>query len=377
MVFLLYLFSYSRLAVVALPAQTPSRTPPAQPPAAAGAITLDQAIEEALAGNLELAAQRYNISIAEARMITARLRPNPVLTLAGDHLDLLGTGFSRENNSGPNEYSIRTDFLFERGGKRADRMAVAAADRSLAELGVRDLMRRVMYDVQSAFVDILQAKESLSVAQNNLSSLQGIVEINRARVRSGDLAEVELRRSEVAALQYQTAVRQAELQLRQAKSRLQFLLGRATASDNFDATGNFRRDAGDPPTLESLRNEALERRPDVIGVRRSQARSQADLRLQIAQGKIDLTAGTEYRRQDAITARGNTLGFFVSAPLPVFNRNQGEIVRAQHELEQSAARIKGWKRWSAMTSCWRINSTRRRAAWPRKSKLTSWRKRVR
>src|SRR5262249_20094604 len=56
-------------------------------------ITIDQAVNEALQNNLNLLAQRVELTIAEARLVAARLRPNPVLSLSGDHLDVLGTGF--------------------------------------------------------------------------------------------------------------------------------------------------------------------------------------------------------------------------------------------------------------------------------------------
>jgi outer membrane protein TolC len=62
-------------------------------------ITLDEAVQEALSKNLDLAVQRYDISVAEARQIQARLRPNPVLTVSGDHLDLLGTHYDTINNA--------------------------------------------------------------------------------------------------------------------------------------------------------------------------------------------------------------------------------------------------------------------------------------
>src|SRR5262249_53436950 len=68
-------------------------------------------------------------------------------------------------------------------------------------------------------------------------------------------------------------------------------------------------------------------------------RSQADLRLQIAQGKVDYTVGAQYHRQFS-NARGSSLGLFFSAPLPVFNKNQGEIERARREEMQIQARIR-------------------------------------
>lgn len=303
-------------------------------------LTIEAAVRQAVAGNLDLAAARYNIDIARARQITAALRPNPVMSLNADHLDLLGTRHNLINNGGPNEYGARTDFLLERGGKRASRIAVAEADRTAAELAFQDSIRRLVFDVQNAFVDVQLANEILTLANDNLRSLNGIVEINQVRVRSGDLAAVELQRSQVAAMQYQTAVRQAELQLRQAKTRLLLLLGRTDPSAEFDAAGAIRREGGPAFQFEEMRERARTRRPDLLAAQQNQARNQADLKLQIAQGKIDYTVGSEYRRQQSVTGMSNSLGFFVSVPLPVFNRNQGEIARAERSIEQSAASIK-------------------------------------
>src|SRR5882762_1401610 len=74
-------------------------------------ITIEQAVQEALDNNANLLAERLNVPLATARLVTARLRPNPVLTLDGDYLDVLGTGFSPANNAGPAEAAIRADFV--------------------------------------------------------------------------------------------------------------------------------------------------------------------------------------------------------------------------------------------------------------------------
>jgi cobalt-zinc-cadmium efflux system outer membrane protein len=302
-------------------------------------LTIDQAIQEAIAHNLDLAAIRYNISVAEARQITARLRPNPVLTMTADHLDLLGTGYNNINNGGPNEYSVRTDFILERGGKRAARIELAAAGKTVAELELQDFIRKLLFDVESAFLDVQLAKENVTLAEENLRSLNGIVLVNTTRVKSGDLAGVELNRSQIAAMQYQTAVRQAELQLRQAKNRIRLQLGRTTSLEDFDVAAPMRRD-DTRITVQDVSARALSQRPDLLEVRQTQARNQADLRLQLAQGKIDYTTGVEYRRQQAPSGMGNSLGFFFSTPLPLFNRNQGEIARAEREVAQMAAQVR-------------------------------------
>lgn len=301
-------------------------------------LRLDDAIQEALAKNLDLAVQRYNVSIAEAQQITASLRPNPVLTVAGQTLNIFQVQYDANSPLGPNAFTVHTDFPFERGHKRAERMEVASEDKSLAELGVRELMRQVIFSVQSAYVDVQQAKVNLDLAQENLASLQNVVKVNQARLQSGDLAEVELNRSQVAELQYETAVAQAQLQLDQAKTQLLALLGRKDRDTNFDVSPDFRSDiVADPQP--AIAQRALMLRPDYLLNQQAQARSRADLRLQLANGKVDYTLGTEYTRQTAYGIGGSSMGFTFSVPLAVFNRNQGEIARAQREINQAGARI--------------------------------------
>lgn len=299
---------------------------------------MEQAIQEALANNLDLASQRFNVSVAETRAITANLRPNPVLTVSGQTLNVLGANYNPNSPAGPNQFNVHTDFPIERGHKREERTAVAKQEKSLAELGVREMMRQVIFNVQSAFVDVQQAAENLKLAEENLQRLEGVVTINEARLKSGDLAKVELERSQVAALQFRANVQQAQLQLDQAKTQLQFLLGRKQPVQNLAIAGPFRREDSKDAPAEMLRL-ALDRRPDYLLAQQAQARSRADLRLQLANGKVDYSVGTEYTHQRAYGVGGSSLGVYFSVPLPVFNRNQGEILRAQREIEQGAARI--------------------------------------
>ncbi len=308
----------------------------AQSPTDQAAVTLDQAIQEAIAKNLDLVAQRLNVSVAEAREITARLRPNPVLTVSGQTLNLLGANYSPDTPLGPNQLNIHTDLPMERGHKREERITLAKELKSLAELGVREAMRQVIFAVQTAFVDIQQAKNNLALAQGNLQSLERLVGINESRLKAGDLAQVELDRSRVAAFQYRVSVQQAQLQLDQARTRLQLLLGRKLRFPGFDAVGELRRDdiTGTP---EEIGKRALTFRPDYLVGQQAQVRSQADLRLQLANGKVDYTIGAEVTHQRAWGIGGSSVGLYFSMPLPVFNKNQGEILRAKREISQAGA----------------------------------------
>ncbi|HEY7184387.1 MAG TPA: TolC family protein [Blastocatellia bacterium] len=323
-------------------------------------VTVSQAVQEAVDKNLDLLAERYNLSVADARIVTARLRPNPVLSVYGDLLDLAGTGFNALNTAGPPEYGIRTDFIFERGQKRRYRIEVAEQQKAVAQWQLLNTVRALALEVQNAFVEVLLAKETLALAERNLESFQKIVEVSKERVRVGDLAQVELMRTQLAELQFNNAVIQGQSRLRVAKQRLQLLMGRAEPSESFDVAGEMRRDPL-PFTLEELWRQAMARRPDYQAMERDQARSVAELRSQIAQGKVDYTVGTEFRRQQGIAGTGNSLGFFFSAPLPVFNRNQGEIARAREERQQVEARTRSLEAVirNELNAAWRQYDTAR------------------
>jgi len=112
-------------------------------------LTVDQAVVEAIQKNLDLLAERSNIAIAEARILTARLRPNPEVSVTADHLDLLGTGFDLANAAGPPEYAIATDFTHETAGKRKRRVVAAQAALSVAKLRFLDPVRPRYHGVLS------------------------------------------------------------------------------------------------------------------------------------------------------------------------------------------------------------------------------------
>ncbi|MFN8009391.1 MAG: TolC family protein [Terriglobia bacterium] len=310
-----------------------------------GMMTIGQVTREAVDKNLGLMAERYNLSIADARRVTARLRPNPVFSAGADYQDILGSGFASTpgSSAGPPEVNFRVDFLLETGGKRHRRMELADDAKAVAEFQLLDATRLLILEVQNGVTELLLTKANLALAEENLKAFNEIVAINSAKVKAGELAEVELVRSKLAALQFQNAVRQQEANLRTARNRLQALMGRAVPQPSFDIAGDFRRDDL-PLNKDTVQQQALQQRPDLQALARDEARAAADIKLQVAQGKVDYTVGTEYHHQYAnVDPSANAMGFFVSVPLPIFNRNQGEIERARQEEHQIATRSQALK----------------------------------
>ena len=308
-------------------------------PASAQTLTIAQAVDEALQHNLALVAQKANLSIADTQMLTARLRPNPVASFSADHLDLLGTGFDETNNGGPPEVAFRVDLPIERAGKREKRMELASASRAVAEAQFEDAVRTLRSDVTLACIDVLAAHATRDLVADNLRAFEDLARVNRARATAGSIAPVESIRSEVAMLQFRSTALRADLDLATALSKLRTLLGKP-AGEPLDISGDLRlAPSSAPPELASVQQLALTSRPDLRLLQLTEAKSVADLRLQEAMGRIDYTVGAEYRRQQGIAGRSNSLGFFVSAPLPVLNRNQGEIARAGAERTQTSQQI--------------------------------------
>jgi len=315
---------------------------PSRVPAPAETLTIEQAVQEALDHNLDLAAKRRDVAVASTQMVTARLRPNPVLSLDADHLDWLGTGFSEVNNGGPTELAVRVDVPIERGSKRDLRMDEAGSARSLAESQVDDAIRTLRLTVELACVDVIQATENLALTRDTLRTFQDLAALNDNRVRAGAAPPSEATRTRVAMLQFQANVSRAELSLRAASMQLRHLLGRPASSDPLAVIA--------PPVLppaapglqiDMLQALATDHRPDLVAAKQTEAHSVADLRLQLAVGKVDFTYGAEYRRQQGPENFSNSVGLFFSAPIPIAGRNQGEIARAmaerdQHHLELSA-----------------------------------------
>ena len=220
-------------------------------------------------------------------------------------------------------------------------METASFDKQIAAVRLLDSVRKLKLDVASACIDVIEAKAKLALALDNLRTFEDLVRLNQTKVNSGSIAPQELTRSRVAMLQFRNSVKRAELELLTTKTKLQNLLGRRSPIDNFDVEGELAVPlyAGqiDPLALEQ---RAFTARPDVQTQQRTQARSQSELKLQLAQAIIDYTLGVEYRRYATnVQSSSNYAGVFLSVPLPVFSRNQGEIARVRSEQDQLAKQV--------------------------------------
>lgn len=294
-------------------------------------ITLDEAIDLAIKHNHSLQAARTTILQNQAAEVTANLRPNP--TLLGDAQFL--PFFSPSNLNGTYldngaQFDVGVGYLFERGKKRQRRLQAARDQTAVTSATVDDNARTLTFNVASQFIAVLLAQSELNLAQTDLKSFQQTVDISQASFDAGSMSGADLLKIKIQMLQFQMDVSAATLARVQALASLRQLLGYESVPATYEVVGDLEYK---PVTLgeDELKAMALRQRPDVRAAQLGITAAQSQLALAKAQGKPDVTAQANYTHISDL----NTVSLFASMPLPIFNRNQGEIARSGYVVTQS------------------------------------------
>jgi cobalt-zinc-cadmium efflux system outer membrane protein len=284
------------------------------------------------AGNPTLRAAELGISESRAQEITAYLRPNPDFTLSTDGTQLAPSQGKWLVLSGT-QVSWGLSYLHERQGKRELRRDSAQKATTIAEWSQADQERTLLFSLRSAFVQTLQAKAILDLANQNLAYYDQLLSVNRDRFNAGDIARVDLDRLELQRVQYESDVETSTVGLRTAKIQLLTLLNDRTPVEQFDVMGPF--DFMEPAMpLEELRRLALETRPDLRAAMEAVDKARTDHRLAIANGSTDPTFSGWATHNPSFNNPfdDNTVGASISIPLRIFDRNQGEKLRTQLDV---------------------------------------------
>jgi outer membrane protein, heavy metal efflux system len=282
------------------------------------------------AANPTLRAGQIGIDESRAQEITANLRPNPTLSILADQID----PFSGGPPHGPFAYlltSASVSQLWERQHKRGLRLESAQKATAIATSGQADLERLLLFNLRGAFIQTLQEKAILALAKENLAYYDHVLAVNRERYKVGAIAQVDLKRLELQRVQYLSDLQAAEVNLRIAKIQLLMLLNEQTPVEQFDVIGPFDFAEQIPP-LNDVRQAALDTRPDLRVAIQSVDKAKTDHRLAVANGSTDPILGFDVGRNPPID---EYIGFSVSIPLRIFDRNQGEKRRTQLDIDRN------------------------------------------
>ena len=298
-------------------------------------LTWEQVRERFRAQNPNLAASRVGVDESKAQEITAYLRPNPDLTVSTDGTQLTPYRGVWRPFAGT-QFSPSVSYLHEREQKRELRRDSARGATAIASSTLEDQDRTLLFNLRSAFVNILHAKEVLRVAQDNLTYYDRVLEVNRTRQQAGDISEVDLGRLELQRVQYESDLQNADVSLRTAKIQLLSLLNDRTPIEQFDVNGNFGFNEQITP-LEEFRSMALDARPDLRAAVQAIDKAKTDHQLAVANGSADPTFSGWWTHNPSFNNPFdyNTIGASVSVPLRVHDKNQGEKLRTQLDITRN------------------------------------------
>lgn len=298
------------------------------PPPGKRPITISDAVSIFLQQNLLLVAARYDIDTVDAEKLTARLRPNPEVSVGFSDIPL----DFRANFVKPQTFSYGISQTFELGGKRRKRIDAANADSEVARAEFQIVTWQLTNDLKKKFYAVLLAESLLKLAQENQKTFAEIIKHTTELVQLGEIAGLDLMRLEVEKFKFDTDVANSEKDYELAVRDLRVTLGGDYRAMDIEPSGSIDYYQPYDFSLADLRDKALAARPDLKAAQLSERAADASIRLQDAQRIPDITVGAGV---DQVPAGGSTYSFGVGIPLPVHDRNQGERAKALIEKRKA------------------------------------------
>jgi len=290
-------------------------------------LTISDAVSIFLQQNFQLIAARYDIDTAEAEKLTARLRPNPTVTVGFQGVPLNFTG----NLLTEQQYAYNISQTFELGGKRGKRISVANANADVARADFETVLWQLTNDLKRKFYAVILAKTLLDLATQNETTFEEVVNHTSELVKAGEVSGLDLTRLEVEKLKFDTDLANAQRDYEVALRDLRVTLGGDYRTMEIDAVGSLDPASYDF-TFPDLRDKALAARPDLKAARLSETAADESIQLQDAQRipDLDLAAGI-----NQVPGGGSNFTYGVGIALPIHDRNQGERAKARIEKEKA------------------------------------------
>lgn len=293
-------------------------------------LSLARATELALEGNPEVAAATRQLEATEGQVLQGRARPNPEFA------------YSLEDaRSKTRTQSWQLNLPVELGGKRAARTKAAEKSREQAQAQLTELRATVRANVAAAYFDVLTAQERLVLARDSVALAKSSTGTVAKRVAAGKVSPVEESKARVAEAGVRVELAQAASEERNALSRLFALLGKIDMPFTV-----LEGKAGNLPPVPNLADlqPLISSSPAVVLARIEVDRRQALTDLEQSKRVPDVTVSVGMQRSNE--TQRNVLLFGVSVPLPVFDRNQGNLLealkledKARDELQVATVRL--------------------------------------
>lgn len=327
------------ISISVVRAQTNSIAPVRTAAAVTNEITFSDFLNEVASANLDYAAQRYNVSIAEAALAAAKSFQNPTIQLSGGR-DVTHNGSERM----PSTYGASLTQTIELGGKRKYRIAGARQNYAAAAATLDDFLRNLKLDAAAAFADALALSRSAEQKRQSAEDLSRFAGIQRERFRAGDISRADMLQTQVEEQQFQNELLSAQADAQNASLALCGFLGRENGQDVLVPKGDLEIAPRDFDVSQLLA-DALKNRPDLVALRHIRDAAQSNVRLEKANRVPDLDVGptwthnTSSQNSIAPAPEFDSVGVQLSFPLPLWNRNKPAIASARLAAEQAQKQV--------------------------------------
>ncbi|HEY4148401.1 MAG TPA: TolC family protein [Chitinophagaceae bacterium] len=294
-------------------------------------ITLPEAEAKAIQNNLLLIASKYNIEASRALIIQAKLWDNPVLNTDQNIYDGKFFRHTTVNGQPYGEVYIQLLQVFKTAGKRTKLAELSTTSAQLAELQFADALRNLRYALRTNLYTAWQLKQVRMLFTQEYTEIETLLSGMKAQYDAGNISLKDLLRVQALGLSLKQELAETDKQWTDVNSTLKLLL-QEDKNTVLDPSLPEPDVSHAPVIADTLLQFARKNNPEYLSEQNQLLFQQQNLSYQKALRAPDITAGVEYDR--ANTYAINYWGLAVSLPLPLFNRNQGNIKSAQFSIKQ-------------------------------------------
>jgi cobalt-zinc-cadmium efflux system outer membrane protein len=322
------------LAISGMLAVSPATAESTATDATSKGISLAEAQRLALQRNWDLLAAAADVDAATAQKIVAAEFPNPTLSLSTSQINVDHHPNSTVEGNGLWERGYDTVFsinqLFEIGGKRHKRRTSAQAGFEAAKAQFLDAKRKLDLAVSKAYFAAEQGEENGRVLLRSSETLAEEAKLADVRARAGEISGADRNQIEVAAERFDADAHTALATGAQNRVALEILLAVAVPRGGIVLSDRLDSICETSSTGDSIN---CRRRADVIAAEAALRKAESDLRLQKSMRAPDPTVQAQYEHEAPDFP--NSVGFGVSFPLPIWNRNRGNVMAAEAARDQA------------------------------------------
>ena len=298
----------------------------------AGTLTLKEAEQRFLEHNLSLIAERYNIDMAQAQVLQAKLFENPVISLEQNVYNRLNGKYFDFGKEG--EAVVEIEQVIHLAGQRNKQVRLEKINKEIAEYQFEEVMRTLRQELNEKFVEVYFLSKSIAIYEKEVNSLQVLLGGMKIQQEKGNISLMEISRLESMLFSLKKEKNERESDLLTTRGELNLLLNlpedtQVQLSLDEEVLQQLDLSQLSFADLKAIINE----RPDQKIARSTVNASRANLKLQKSMAFPEFSVKGNYDRVGNFINDYFAIG--VSLSVPIFNRNQGNIKAARFSIQQA------------------------------------------